>query len=104
AQRGASYTYLTLESQTWWKPQSGSPGVLTPERAADYSHIHLRTSVPAFQSLPEGTTFTPAITTLLHDAYGYIKRVNSAFAPDGSDTTFWPIPPAVGEHELIDTT
>jgi hypothetical protein len=53
--------------------------------------------------LPEGTTFTPSITTLLHDAYGYIKRVDSPFAVDGSDRTFWPIPPAVGQPELSDT-
>jgi hypothetical protein len=98
-----SYLFLTFESQTWWKPQTGTVGVLTPERAAGYSHIHLRITAPAFQMLPEGTTFTPAVTTLLHNAYGYIKRVDSPFAVNGSDRTFWPIPPATGEPELIDT-
>lgn len=98
-----SFQTLTFESQTWWKPQNGTIGVLTPERAEGYSHLHLRISAPAFQLLPEATTFTPAITTILHNAYGYIKRVDSAFAVNGSDRAFWPIPPAVGEPELIDT-
>jgi hypothetical protein len=97
---------IYFESQTWWKGVSGPIDVLTSERAEGYNHVHVRTAAPAFAPLPLGTTFVPTLTTILHNVYGYVKTVKSPLTSipnGGADRTSWPVPPATGEHELVDT-
>lgn len=91
---------VTIEAQTWWKPQAGPIDILTPERAADYQHMHLRTVAPVCVPLPIGTTYRPALTGILHSVFGFVPRMQALNGTWKNDEP-WPQPSANGEHELV---
>lgn len=88
---------IRCEAQTWWKnTTSNLPAVLTPERAADYHHLHVRHEAPICQPLPVGTTYTPVVTLMLHHAHGTVTHTVNPYA-GGNDSGLFP--PLVGNHE-----